>query len=381
MDALHELAARVYYGNTLQDWAEAGGIFLLPLIVLPLVRVMLDRRLRALKPHESPTALELAIAIYHCTTRLFILAIATYFALKTLQLPPRVDRLIDIAIEFALWTQAALWVGQAARFAIDMRMRHVGGDQLATLSVLRFVSLLLIWSLALLMLLANLGVNITALVTSLGIGGVAFALAIQNVLGDIFASLAIAFDKPFQIGDEIHLEDINGKVERIGIKSTHLRSIDGEQVIIANSQLLQAKLRNFGRAREQRTSYLLTLAFDTPTETLRAIPALIERVVKSLPDARFGRCTLRGLGTAGFDYEVSLFATAPETLSVPELRAQFTLALLEQLRAQRIGFAAPGAPVLAQRPEPAPAAVPTIPTVPAAVPAEVSASSSPRPHP
>jgi small-conductance mechanosensitive channel len=350
MDALRELGGRVYYGNDLRSWAQALAIFLLLLVVLPLVRVALNRRLLSLKPHQSPTALELAIALYHSTTRLFILGVAAYFALKTLILPRRVDRCIDIGIEFALWTQAAIWGAQALRFMLDRRMQHAGGDQLPTLSILRFVSLVLIWSLAMLMLLSNLGVNITALVTSLGIGGVAFALAIQNVLGDVLASLAIAFDKPFQIGDELHLDDINGTVERIGIKSTHLRSIDGEQIIIANSQLLQARLKNFGRAREQRTTFVLNFAFDTPTDTLRAIPALIEQVVTSVPTARFGRCSLRGLGSAGFEYEVSFFATTPAKVSLAELRAQFTLALLERLRGQHIGFVSPGTPVFAQQP-------------------------------
>jgi small-conductance mechanosensitive channel len=353
MDTLHQWAGRVYYGNDLQAWAQALAIFVLLLVVLPLARMAVDRRLRTLKPHQSPTALELAIALYQGTTRLFILGVALYFALKTLVLPHRLDRFLDIAIEIAFWTQAAVWGARAARFMVDRRMQHVGGDQLPTLSILRFVTLLLIWSLAVLMLLSNLGVNITTLVTSLGVGGVAVALAVQNVLGDVLASLAIAFDKPFQIGDELHLDDINGKVERIGIKSTHLRSIDGEQIIIANSQLLQAKLRNFGRAREQRTTYVVNLAFDTPTDTLRAIPDLIEQVVKSLPSARFARCTLRGLGSAGFEYEVSFFATDPGNVPVAELRAQFTLALLEKLRAQGIGFAAPGAPVFGRQPPPA----------------------------
>jgi small-conductance mechanosensitive channel len=364
MDKLHDLAGSVYFGNDLQSWAEAAGIFLLLLIVLPFARALLDRRLRSLKPHQSPTALELAIALYHGTTRLFILAVATYFALKTLNLPPRVDRFIDIGIELAFWTQAALWGARAARFMVDRRMQHVGGDQLPTLSILRFVILVMVWSLAILMLLSNLGVNITTLVTSLGVGGVAVALAVQNVLGDVLASLAIAFDKPFQIGDELHIDDINGKVERIGIKSTHLRSIDGEQIIIANSQMLQAKLRNFGRASEQRTTYVLNLAFDTPTDTLRSIPALIEQVVKSLPSARFARCTLRGLGSAGFEYEVSFFATDLAKVSVAELRAQFTLALLERLRSQGIGFAAPGAPVFGPQPPPGqPSAKPPQPAV------------------
>jgi hypothetical protein len=141
-------------------------------------------------------------------------------------------------------------------------------------------------------------------------------------------------------GNELHLEDINGKVERIGIKSTHLRSMDGEQ----------------------RTTYVLNLAFDT----LRTIPALIEQVVKSLPGARFGRCTLRGLGSAGFEYEVSFFATDPGNVPVAELRAQFTLALLEKLRSQGIGFAAPGAPVFGRQPPPFAPAAPAAPATPTA---------------
>lgn len=371
METLYVWAGKVYYGNDLQSWAEALGIFLLLLVVLPLAKVGLDQRLRALPAHKSPTVLELAIALYHSTTRLFILAMASYLALKTLSLPARVDHFIDIGIEFAFWTQAALWGARTARFLVERRMQRVGGDQLPTLAILRFVSLVLVWALAMLMLLSNLGINVTTLITSLGVGGVAVALAVQNVLGDVLASLAIAFDKPFQIGDELHLDDLNGTVERIGIKSTHLRSIDGEQIIIGNAQLLQARLKNFGRAREQRTTCVLSFAFDTPVDTLRSVPAQVELVVKSLANARFGRCALRGLGSAGFEYEISFYATAPATTSLADLRAQFTLALIEQLRSQRIGFASAGAPIFALQPPPAAPAPPQAASAPqAAAPAQ-----------
>jgi small-conductance mechanosensitive channel len=188
------------------------------------------------------------------------------------------------------------------------------------------------------MLLSNLGVNITALVTSLGIGGVAFALAIQNVLGDILASLAIALDKPFVLGDELRFGDIVGTVEQIGIKSTRLRSIEGDQIIIANAQLLTAQLHNFGRAPEQRISLVLTLAFGATSETLAAFPALVERVVRSLPVSRFARCHLRGASANGFEFDVSFYDTAPTQTPVGELRQLFMLHLLEQLRALNLTF-------------------------------------------
>lgn len=167
--------------------------------------------------------------------------------------------------------------------------------------------------------------------------------------------MAIAFDKPYQIGDELHLDDIVGTVERIGIKSTRLRSIDGEQIIIANGQMLQAKLKNFGRAPEQRITIVLTLAFDSPVDTLRDFPALIEQVIAALPASRLQSCYLRGLGSAGFEFEVSFFANAPSESPPTQLRQQFMLQLLAQLERHGIGFASAGAPVLALKPAPAPA--------------------------
>ncbi len=354
MPALHDLASRAYFGNSVGRYAEALLIFVVLLTVLPFVRLALSRRLHRLKPDQSPTAIELTIRLLDHTTRLFIVAVSAYLALKTLELRPRADHVIDLLITIAFWVQAAMWGMQAARFVIDRRIgSRARAEDLPTTAILRFMSLLLVWALAVLMLLANLGVNITALVTSLGIGGVAFALAIQSVLSDILASLAIAWDKPFLLGDELHFGDVNGTVEHIGIKSTRLRSIDGEQIIIGNSQLLTLQIRNFGRARELRTTLTLTLAFDTPPPALRDFPALVERAVRALPAARFDHCWLRGLGASGFDFEVSLFDTAPAQTRPLQVQQQFTIQLLEELQRAGMGFASPGSPVLARAHPPA----------------------------
>lgn len=357
MSALQALARHSWYGNSLGQYVEAAFIFLVLLTLLPLVRLALAGRLHRLAPHKSPTALELSIGLVEHTTRLFIVAVSVFVSLRTLRLPAPSERIISVLIQVAVWIQVALWGTQAAAFAIERHSRRLGVTaQLPTYAILRFVSLVLVWSLALLMLLANLGVNITALVTSLGIGGVAFALAIQNVLGDVLASLAIAWDKPFELGDELHFGDVIGKVEQIGIKSTRLRSIDGEQIVIGNAQLLTLQIRNFGRAREQRLTLVLTLAFDTPVATLRAFPALVEQAVHELALARFERCWLRGLGSAGFEFELSVFDTAPARTAPGALREQLLLVLLERLAADGIGFAAAGSAVLARVREPGAAA-------------------------
>jgi small-conductance mechanosensitive channel len=170
----------------------------------------------------------------------------------------------------------------------------------------------------------------------------------------VLASLAIALDKPFQIGDELRFGDNIGTVEQIGIKSTRIRTIDGDQLVMANAQLLTTQLHNFGRAQEQRTTLVLTLAFDTPAETLRAFPAEVERLTQQIPETRFGRCTLRGLSGTGLEFEVVFYATAPKQTPLPGLRHQFMLHLVERLRAMNLSFGTAGTIVTTSKPAAAP---------------------------
>jgi small-conductance mechanosensitive channel len=353
MDALQVTLNREVYGNSLGQWLEAAAVFVLLSAALPVVRALIDRRLNSLKPDQSPTALALVLvlAMLRQTMRLFMVAVALYVALGSLNVPAKIQRLLDVGIAIAVWLQAALWGAVAVRFVIDRRISHVGGERVATLGVLRFVAVMVVWALASLMLLSNLGVNITALVASLGVGGVAVALAVQNVLGDVFASLAIALDKPFQLGDRLQIDNVEGRVEHIGIKSTHLRSIDGEQIIIANAQLLAAKLRNFGRAMELRAQYVLSVAYDTPTDILRQLPGLVEEVVRDLRGVRFERCYFRGFGGAGLEFEITFYVLEPASTPMPEVRQQFNLALIERLQAANIRFDA-ASHVLALQPRP-----------------------------
>ena len=157
-----------------------------------------------------------------------------------------------------VWWQVGLWLSAAVRHFIDVRTRPrtaTGADGAASLNILRFVGVLVVWVVAFLMLLTNLGIKIGPLVAGLGIGGVAIALAVQNVLGDLFASLSIALDKPFRVGDFLVIGDEKGTVEQIGIKSTRLRSLSGEQIVMSNGDLLKSRVRNYGLLYERRASF------------------------------------------------------------------------------------------------------------------------------
>jgi len=269
--------------------------------------------------------------------------VALFCAERILTLPHGLDRGFEIAIAVGCWLQIGIWAGAAARFGLTHSQERSGDPALAgSIDVVLFALRLIIWVVVALLALENLGVNVGPLIAGLGVGGIAIALAVQTILGDLFASLSIALDKPFVIGDTLRVDTFEGSVEQIGIKSTRLRCIDGDQLVIANAQLLNAQLHNFGRATEQRTTLLLTLGFDTPIDTLRAFPAWVERLTKEMTATRFDRCTLRGLSGTGFEFETIFYATAPKQTPLPLLRQQFMLRLLEHLQDMSLTFSAHG---------------------------------------
>lgn len=342
MEFLERLGQYSFHGNTLDVWLEALLIFVVWCTVLPIARRFVTHRLHALKRDQSQAPLELTLVLLRRTTRVFTIAVASYLAFKVLKIPARLDRVLDGAILVVFWLQAALWGSAAVRFLVESRQRDALVDEgTSSLAIVRFVGTVVVWAVAILMLLANLGVNITALVTGLGIGGVAVALALQNVLSDLFASLSIALDKPFKIGDGLVVDDVTGTVEYIGIKSTRIRSVDGEQVVISNAQLLSARVRNYGRAVERRAFATISVTYETPPAKLRRIPAIAEGIVKSLPHARFERCHFRRLGAYSLDFDTAFYSTRPDFMPLAELQQEFNLRLVEAFATEGIEFAYP----------------------------------------
>ncbi len=161
-----------------------------------------------------------------------------------------------------------------------------------------------LWALVLLLALDNLGVDVTALVAGLGIGGIAVALALQNVLGDLFASLSIALDKPFVIGDFIVVDTLSGNIEHVGLKTTRIRSLSGEQIVISNTDLLHTRIRNFKRMQERRILFSIGVEYQTPAEKLEKIPGWLQDIVSSVPLARFDRAHFKSFGDFALLFEI-----------------------------------------------------------------------------
>ena len=313
---MSELLQRAWLGNSVRDWLIASLAFLVIFTVLPLARsFVLSRRSKLEALGRGAAGIELTLLLLGRTSRLFLWVLALFFAGRFLASPPRVEQASKLLIVLVVWFQAALWGVTAVRYALERQQRRLeaSGDAgfRGSLGIVMFVSNLVIFSIAILLALDNLGVNITALVAGLGVGGIAIALAVQTILGDLLASLSITLDKPFTVGDFLRIDDIEGRVERIGVKSTRLRSVSGEQVIVANADLLKSRIRNLGRMPEQRALFGISISYETPPDKVDAVSALIRDAVAGVPEARFEYCVLKGLSETALLFEICYFVPQP----------------------------------------------------------------------
>lgn len=204
-----------------------------------------------------------------------------------------------------------------------------------------FFGRLALWAAVLLLVLDNLGVQVTTLLAGLGIGGVAVALALQSILGDLFASVSILVDKPFEIGDFIIVGDLMGTVEHIGLKSTRVRSLSGEQIIFGNTDLLGSRIRNFKRMYERRVVFSIGVTYDTPYAKVAAIPGWIRALVEAQPDVRFDRAHLAKFGPSSLDYEVVYFVKRADYNLYMDRQQSIHLALLRRFEEEGVAFAFP----------------------------------------
>ena len=301
-------------GNSLIDWLIACAVGIGVWTALWILRSLIASRYQQYYSARHATLVRLFAYLIGNTKQIFFFAISLEAAHACLTLPDKIERIVANTVFILILLQVGLWAARAIRFYLEIKELERGTDRAfaGSLNIINFVASMLIWSLVVLVALDNLGVNITALLAGLGVGGVAVALALQNVLGDLFASLSIALDKPFVVGDRLVIDAYAGHVEHIGIKTTRMRSDSGEQIILSNADILKSRVRNFGRAAEQRILVTISVGYDTASDELKRLPKLLESIVREHPQARFDRCHLKTLAESCFQFELSYFAQKPK---------------------------------------------------------------------
>lgn len=335
---------RMWYGNTVRDWALALAVAAVVMVALYALRQVVVRRLSALARRTATDLDGLVVDLARRTRYVFILAVAVYVGSLTLALPRAADRVLGVVAAAALLLQLALWGNGVITYAMSRYVqRRLEQDPASatTVAVLSFVGKVALWTIVLLVALDNFGINITALLTGLGVGGIAVALALQNVLGDLFAAFSIALDKPFRIGDFIIVGDQLGTVEHIGLKTTRIRSLSGEQIVVSNADLLGSRIRNFKQMHERRILFTFGLAYETALVSLQAIPQIVRQIVEAEPQTRFERAHFKEYGDFSLNFEVVYYVLTPDYNTYMDVQQAINLKLYRQFQAHDIEFAYP----------------------------------------
>lgn len=356
--------SRTFLGNDLWHWFLAGAAAVLTFVIVSTVLRFALGRMRRMAGH-SRTHLDDALVEVLSGTNTALIALASLLVgLNMLELPDRWQQRVSQLWFIALALQFALWGGRAISLGLSRYVaRHAPRSTThttATATLLSWGLRTVLWSVVALAILSNLGVNITAFIASLGVGGVAVALAVQNILGDLFASLSIAIDKPFEVGDFIVVGDLSGTVEYVGLKSTRIRSLGGEQIVVGNTDLLKQSIRNYKRLQERRVVFNFGITYDATPEQAEQVAEATARIVKDHPGLRFDRCHLAKFGDSSLDYELVYYVlSADYTVYMNEQQA-INLELMREFKRLGVAFAFPtrtvivagGDPPLPPAPEP-----------------------------
>ncbi len=332
------------YGNTVLQWIIAAGVALGGTGVLLLLKRLLVSRLKKFAERTATDLDDMLAGFLERVKLLFMIGISVYAASLFLELTAGMQRILNHAMFAVILLQVGMWGNSLILYVIRKTTsleEYSDASTQTTLSVLRFVSKLILWSILLLLILDNFGFDITTLIASLGIGGIAIALAAQNILGDLFASLSIAIDKPFIIGDFIIIDSYLGTIEKIGMRTTHIRSLSGELIIFSNTDLLRSRVRNFKRMTERRIVFTLDVEYGTSYEHVQHIPSLVRTIIESESMARFDRGHFQKYGASSLVYEFVYYVLSPEYNDFMDTQQNINLGIYRTFEDQGIQFAFP----------------------------------------
>lgn len=330
--------------NSLLQWLIAVVSMLVTLVLLRVVQHVVGKRLTKLAAQTATKWDDIFVSLIARTKLSFLTVVSIYIASHFFQLSSRVETALSNLLIIVFIIQAGIWgiafiVGVMGTYREKALINNRA--EVTTINLIGLVAKLALWSLVILLVLDNLGVNVTALVAGLGIGGVAVALALQNILGDLFASLSITIDKPFIIGDFLIIGEHMGSVENVGLKTTRVRSLSGEQLVFSNSDLLNSRIRNYGRMFERRVVFSIGVTYETPREKLKRIPEIIRKAVEAQEKTRFDRSHFMKYGDYALTFETVYYVLSPDYNIYMDIQQAVYFAIHERFEEESIEFSYP----------------------------------------
>lgn len=340
MHSFKDLLSQTYFHNTIREYLIACAILITGWLLLAVFKHIILRGAGKLVGKTTTTLDDLILE----NVKKFVMPILgtaiLYWSVSTLTLSDRSEKVLTIATGIVI----AYFVIRVISSIIEMAITHYirkqdnGEEKVKQVGGIMILINIMIWILGTIFLIDNLGYNVSTILTGVGIGGIAIALAAQNIIGDLFNYFVIFFDKPFEVGDAIKVDDKNGTIEFIGIKTTRLRSLAGEQIIIANSDLTKSRVHNFKRQENRRIEFTFNVLYRTPVEKLRTIPELLKGIIENIPNAKFDRAHIGALSEYGLQVVVVYFVTVPSFIVYMDIQQAINLRILETFQQEGIIF-------------------------------------------
>jgi len=343
MDELQKILQYKWFGNTLQNYLIALAVFVGGILFIRMVRKATVRYLRKWAEKTQGSLDDFLVSVLENNLLPILNLGFLYLAMRYLNLSEKVDHILDVLYGIVITWFAVRIILRLIRHSLE-GYANKQPDPEAKKRELRGLSAiikLLIWSLALIFLLSNLGYNVTGIVAGLGIGGIAIALAAQAILGDLFSYFVILFDKPFEVGDFITVDDKKGTIEKIGLKTTRVRSLTGEIIVMGNTNLTSARVHNYKQLERRRVAFILAVIYQTPPEKLEQIPAMVQTIIEGREHITFDRAHLVAFATSSLNYEVVYFVENADLLIHMDQQHSIYLEILKKFAAEGIEFAYP----------------------------------------
>jgi small-conductance mechanosensitive channel len=340
--------SQIFLGNSLESWLLALIIFVLAYVIIGILGRAILLRLIHTRRDRSLPATELLESLVKRTNLLFLFLLAVFLSSRLLVLPQSVSRFLEVLAVIAFVLQFVFWSLAAIDFWIRQRVKATPGQEAVnatTMGAVNLIAKIVLWSLAVLIILQNITqMDLNALIAALGVGGIAIALAVQNILSDLFSSISISMDKPFVLGDDIAVDDLRGTVESIGLKSTRVRSVSGEQLIFSNSDLLSSRLHNFQRLQRRRVAFNVNVSYQTPAEKLTSIPKILQECVETQAQITFSQVYFKEFGPTALVFECAYFVEVPDFQIHRDARHAINLEICQRFAEHGIELAYTGMP-------------------------------------
>jgi len=339
-----EFLDKVYWGNPIKHWLTALLITLVVFCLLRILQSIATGKMARLAEKTENQIDDLLVSVLKKTKFFILLAASAYVGSYAIILKPSIASLCEKAVVLVLIVQGGLWAGAGINFWLYLILKKRTDQDASgttTITLLGFISRVVLWVLVFLLILGNLGVNISGLLAGLGIGGIAVALAVQNILGDLLASLSIVLDKPFIVGDFIVVDSLMGTVEYIGLKTTRLRSLSGEQLIFSNNDLLKSRIRNYRRMQERRILFSLGVTYQTPLAKLPLVNTIIREAIEAQNETRVDRIHFKEFGDSSLNFEVVYWMINPDYTIYMNTQQAINLEIFRRFQEEGIEFAYP----------------------------------------